>query len=441
MHLRLLRPLWALPLLLSLACKDSDTLSARGQEQQFQAKMNEGHALLGNNAPELAARAFSAASGLAPDRTEPLLQLAEAHRRAGNSGAAILALKQAMTVNPSEAPDIKRKLAERYERDGLTRQAIAVLLELRDSSQLGDLEILQLAHLQTMEGQHEAAFKTLERIQKERPDDVDAKVVEAEILLAKGEEVLAAKLMDRLLEDQPGLTSARVLRARYFLRNGYPEYAEQDLSQIPPEEALRPEFVALRVRVLAELERGADAEKLLTQAVAQYPQNADLLARLAELRWDLGNKDEAQMLVERALKAQPESARALYVRGRLQEGAGNVQRAKEDYGFALTENSRFAPALSRLWRLQDRAGEDDAARASLERLLELGEATLEEKVALADLYARTRTKPEQGLKLIGEALKQDMRNEEYLEIQKELKKALPRKKAPTGPLIMRGGHR
>jgi predicted Zn-dependent protease len=437
---RLLRPLWVLPLLLSLACKDSDTLSARGQEQRFQAKMNEGHALLNENQPELAARAFSAASSLAPDRTEPLIQLAEAQRRAGNSGAAILALKQAMTLNPSEAPDIKRKLAERYERDGLIRQAIAVLLELRDADHLRDAELLRLAHLQTMEGQHDAAFKTLERIQKERPDDLDAKVVEAEILLAKGEEVLAAKLMDRLLEEQPGLTSARVLRARYFLRNGYAEYAEQDLSRIPPEEALLPEYVALRVGVLTELDRRADAEKLLAQAVEQNPRNADLLARLAELRWEAGNTAGAQTLVEQALKAQPESARALYVRGRLHEGAGNVQLARADYGFALTENSRFAPALSRLWRLQARAAEDDAAVVSLERLLELGEASLEEKVALADLYVRTRTKPEQGLKLIAEALKQDARNEEYLEIQKALKKILPRKKA-AGPFIMRGGRR
>ncbi|MET0406722.1 MAG: tetratricopeptide repeat protein [Cystobacter sp.] len=403
--------------------------------------MNEGQALLGDNQPELAARAFSAASGLAPDRTEPLIQLAEAHRRAGNSGAAILALKQAMAVNPSEAPDIQRKLASRYEQDGMLRQAIATLTALRDAAQLGDLEILHLAHLQTMNGQHDEAFKTLERIQKERPDDLDAKVVEAEILLAKGEEVLAAKLMDRLLEEQPGLTTARVLRARYFLRNGYPEYAEQDLAQIPPEEALRPEYVNLRVRVLSELDRRPDAEKLLAQAVAEYPRNADLLARLAEMKWDAGNKTEAQSLLEQALKAQPESARALYVRGRIQEGTGNVPRAKEDYSFALTENPRFAPALSRLWRLQDRMGEDEAARGTLERLLETGEATLEDKVALADLYARTRTRPEQGLKLIGEALKQDMANEEYLEIQKELKKISPKKKAPTGPLIMRGGRR
>lgn len=437
MQSTLSRLLWLLPLLLPLACKDPDTLSVQTRERNFQAKMSEGEALLGSGEPEQAARAFEAASGLMPDNPEPLLMLAEARRREGNPGASILALKRAMTLNPAQAPEIKRKLAERHEQDGRPREAIAVLLELRDADELRDLDILRLARLQTREGQHPAAFQTLERIQRDRPDDVDAKVVEAEILLAKGEEVLAGKLMDRLLEEQPGLTAARLLRADFFLKNGYAQHAEQDLAAVQGEEAMKPEFVSLKTRVLSALERHADAEVFLTTAVAKYPRNADLLARLAETRLAQGNKAGALAAVERALKAQPASARALYVRGRVQEAQGDMKRAKEDYGFALQENPRLLPALSRMWRLQRHAGEEEAAMGSLERLLGAGEASLEEKVALAGLYARTRRRPEQGLKLIAEALKQEAGNPEYLDIQKELKKALPKKKK-SGPIILRG---
>jgi len=440
MHLRLLCPIWALPLLLSLACKDADTRSASSQEQKFQAKMDEGRALMASEQPALAAKSFMQASGMAPDRTEPLLQLSEAHHRAGNSGAAILALKQAMSVNPAETPDIKRKLAERYERDGLHRQAIAVLLEMREAEQLGDLDLLKLAHLQTRDGQHDAAFKTLERIQKNRPDDLDAKVVEAEILLAKGEEVLAAKLMDRLLQEQPGLTAARVLRARYFLRSGYAEYAQQDLEQLAPEVSLRPEIVHLRVDVLSTLDRRPDAEKLLVQAVGQYPQNADLLARLAQTQLELGNPPEAQSRVEQALRAQPGCARALYVRGLIAEAAGDLPRARRDFGMALDENGRFMPALNKLWRIHRQAGETNLARETLEKLVALGEGSLEDKVTLAEMYAQSRTRTDQGLKLIAEALKQDSKNAHYLAIQRDLKKSVPTKK-PSGPLIMRGGRR
>jgi tetratricopeptide (TPR) repeat protein len=437
MQSKLPRLLCALPLLLPLACKDPDTLSVQTQEQKFQARMAEGQALLNSGEPEQAARAFEAASGLMPDNPEPLLLVAEARRREGNPGASILALKRAMTLNPGQAPEIKRKIAERHEQDGRLRDAIATLLELRDADELGDLDVLKLAHLQTQVGEHQAAFQTLERILRERPDDVDAKVVEADILLAKGEEVLATKLMDRLLTEQPGLAAARMLRAKYFLRNGFAEYAEQDLSAVQGEEATKPEFVSLKARVLTQLERHADAEALLTATVAKYPQNADLIARLAETRLKLGNKAGALAAVEQALKVQPDSARALYVRGRLQEAQGDTKRAKEDYGFALQENPGLVPALSRMWRLQQQAGEKEEALGSLERLVGSGEALLEEKVALASLYAETRRRPEQGLKLIAEALKQDAGNPEYLDIQKALKKALPRKKK-SGPIIMRG---
>jgi tetratricopeptide (TPR) repeat protein len=348
-------------------------------------------------------------------------------------------LKQAMTLNPAEAPTVQRKLAERFEQDGLLSKAIEILSELRDNEQLGDLDILKLAHLQILEGQHEAAFKTLERIQRDRPDDVDAKVVEAEILLAKGDELLAAKLMDRLLEEQPGLTTARILRARYFLQNGFAEYAEQDLGQLPAEEAAKPEVIILKSRVLLALDRKAEVETLLAGAVAHYPQNADLLARLAETKLLLGHPAEAQALVERALK-QADSARALYVRARLAEAQGDARRAKEDYRYALTSNPRFGPALSQMWRLHQQAGEKQEARDVLERLVGVGEASLEEKVALAGLYAETRVRIDQGLKLIAEALKQDATNPEYLDIQKALKRSGPKKKV-SGPLIIRGGRR
>ena len=437
MHLRLLRPFWALPLLLSLACKDADTRSASSQEKLYQAKMDEGRALMSSDQPAQAARSFSQASAMAPDRTEPLVLLSDAHHRAGNSGAAILALKQAMELNPAEAPDIKRKLAERYQRDGLSRQAIAVLIEMREADQLGDLDLLRLAHLQTQDGQHDEAFKTLERIQKQRPDDMDAKVVEAEILLAKGEEVLAAKLMDRLLTEQPALTAARVLRARYFLRNGYAEYAQQDLEQLSPEEGLKPENLHLRVEVLTALDRRADAEKLLVQGVLQYPRNADLLARLAQVQLELGNKTEAQSRVDQALKLQPGCSRAFYVRGLLAEAAGDTRRAREDFRMALDENKRFTPALAKLWTLQRQSGDLPGARDSLARLVGAGEGSLDDKVALAELYAQTRSGTEQGLKLIAEALKQDGKNPHYLAIQRDLKKALPTRKA-SGPIIMRG---
>src|SRR5439155_14158131 len=127
-----------------------------------------------------------------------------------------------------------RERAELYRRLGQTTAAIAVLRDLRDANQLTDVELLTLAKLQARTGDSEDAWATLERVQAKKPDDADAKVAEAEILLVKGDEVLAANLMDRLLKANPQLVSARLLRAKYFLTNGYPDMAEADLGQIGP---------------------------------------------------------------------------------------------------------------------------------------------------------------------------------------------------------------
>jgi tetratricopeptide (TPR) repeat protein len=401
--------------------------------------MNEGEALLGSGEPEQAARAFEAASGLMPDNPEPLLLLAEARRREGNAGASILALKRAMLLNPGQAPEIKRKLAERHEEDGRARDAIAVLLELREADELRDLDVLRLARLQTREGQHKEAFQTLERIQRDRPDDVDAKVVEAEILLLKGDELLAAKLMDKLLEQTPTHTEARLLRARYFLNSGYPQEAEKDLARVTAQDAGRLDVVTLRARVLTLLGRHAEAEAALTRLVEAYPRDPDALAQLAETKLNMDQHAEAQQLVDKALGFRPRFARALYVRARALEAQGNPKGAEESYRYALTSDPGFAPALSRMWRLHEQASRRTEAMNTLEKLLFMGEASLEEKAALAGMYASSRTQVERGRKLIEEALRHEPGNEAYLATREALLKAAPPKQRGGGPVILRGG--
>ncbi len=433
--------LCVLSLLLPLACKDQESNSVQKQALTVEQKLEEGQRLMAEGFPERAVKSFREASGLQPDSTEALLLLAEAHRRSGNRGAAILALKQVSVIDPSETSFVQRQLAEVYERDGLIPQAVETLLELRDSEQLEEEDLLHLARLQARQGQPEEAFKTLERIQRERPDDPDAKVVEAEILLIKGEELLAANLMDRLLTEKPELVSARLLRARYFLNNGYPELAEQDLGLLQGEASRRPEVLALRARVLHVLGRYAEAESLLSGGVAGNPDDAELLAWLAETKLYLGRLSEAQSLVERALRQRPQFARALYVRARALEGQGNLRRAMEDYRYSLSSDPGFSPALARMWRLHRQLGDEAEALSTLERLVGLGEASLEEKVSLAEIYARQQTRQERGLKLIEEALRRDKGNARYLAIKKQLEKTAPRKKKKkrTGPVILRGG--
>lgn len=436
------RSFWALTLLLPLACKDPEVATTEVRSDSYQSKLAEGRAHLANGKAGAALKSFHAAAGLAPTKPEPLVFIAEASRQEGRYGAAILALKQAEALEAGNDPVIQKQLADLYRRDGHPAQAISTLVALREANQLTDPELLMLARLQARERDPDGAFQTLERIQRDRPDDVDAKLAEAEVLLIKGEEVLAARLMDRLVEQAPTLTAARLLRARYFLNSGFPEDAEKDLAKVAPGDEGKAEVVMLRARVLTAQERHAEAETMLTQAVDADPRNPDLLAQLGETKLLLAKYPEAQQLVDKVLRVRPHYGRALYVRARSLEAQGRIKDAEESYRYALTAEPGFAPVLSRMWRLDVKAGRKEQAVKALEQLFFMGEASADEKVALAELYAGSKSQLERAKKLIDEALARDPKNERFLAIRASIEKATvkpARPKGPSGPVIIRGG--
>jgi tetratricopeptide (TPR) repeat protein len=437
--LRILRLTAFLPLLLTVACKDPETAAVQARAETYESRLAEGRTLMSSQQPERAARAFRAAANMARERVEPLLLLAEAHRAAGNEASAVLALKEAQALSPGDDPDIQRQMVEIYRKEGHIDEAIATLVAMREAGQLQDSELLTLARLQARNGDPDAAFKSLEPILTESLDDPAAKVVEAEILLIKGEELLAAKLMDRLIEENPGLIEARLLRVRYFLNSGYPEVAEQDVAGIVGKDGKRPEVVLLRARILTELERYEEASEALTQLVEENPEHLEALAQLAEAKVNLGKNRDAQELVDKVLSLKANFPRALYVRGRLLEAQGDKRGAQENYGYALTADPRFAPALARVWRLQQQGDQKQEAMETLEKLYALGEASLEEKIALAEMYAERKVRLERGRKIVDELLKREPGNPKYVALKASLTPAPTKKKKSSGPLILRGG--
>ena len=437
MHLRILRLTPFLSLLLPLACKDPEIAAVQARTSSYESKLAEGRTLMAANQPAQAAKAFRSAANTAPENPEPLLLLAEAFRAAGDDSQAVLAFKEAEAIVPGSDPALQKQIAEIYRRQGQIESAIATLVVLRDADQLTDLEMLALARMQARTGDTDGAFKSLEPIQRERPDDPDAKTVEAEILLIKGEELLAAKLMDRLIEENPGLIEARLLRVRYFLTSGYADVALQDLAGITGKDANRPEVVMLRARILTKLEKYTEVETELTRFTEENPDNVEALAVLAETKLLLKNPTEAQQLVDKVLRLRAQYPRALYVRALALEMAGDKRGAEEHYNYALTADPRFAPALSRVWRMQQEAGLKSEAMRTLERLYRIGEASVEEKVTLASMYADSKTNLEKGRKLIDEALQREPGNPKYVAIKAALTQAAPKKKG-GGIVIMRG---
>ena len=77
--------------------------------------------------------------------------------------------------------------------------------------------------------------------------------------------------------------------------------------------------------------------------------------------------------------------------------------------------------------------------SALERLYFMGDASLEQKIALAGLYADSRIQVDRGLKIVEEALRKDPAHPRYLELKARLKEAGARTRVKKRPVILRGG--
>lgn len=405
--------------LTALGCRDPEQVATENKLRRARAAIDEAKAHLAKEEPREAIRVLRRAVSAWPTDPTPYLLLAEAQRKAGNDTAAALALKQAQEYASSE-PSVRLQLAQLLQLMGHLQPALKLFLELRDAMQLSHEGVLNLARLQSRLGDPEGAFKTLEFIQSKRPDDVDAKIVEGEVLLSSGEELLAARLMDRLIEQHPSSAPVRLLRARYFLSSGYPQLAEQDLDALSPASKEQRDAVELRARVLNQLKRYDESVGVLKPLLEARPQDSVLIALLAETELALGNTDRAQELVDKALAIRANDARALYVRARALETKGELKEATYGYQLVLKTDPAFGPALSRVWRIYLHRGEKAEAMGALERLFYINEASLEEKVALAELCADTGTQLALGRKLIDEALRKEPANVRFRLIKGKL---------------------
>lgn len=433
------RPFWwilAVALVGLAGCKDPETAARQARIETSEEKLAEGRGLIDAGRYAEAVVALRSAASINPENASIYVLMAEAQQLSGNEGAAILSMKQASDLSRGD-PTLKKALADLYRKGGHTAQAITAFAELRDQNLLTDPEILTLSRMQAHQGDIDGAFKTLELIQRREPDNAPAKVLEAEILLLKGDEILAANLMDRLVSTT-GLADAWLLRARYFLNSGRADLAESDLSQIKGEDADRREVVQLRARVLNDLKRHLEAEAELRKLLERRPNDDELIAQLAEsILYQEGRAGEAEELVDQALSHRPRYPRALYVRARALEAQGELKRAAENYQYALKSDPSFAPALSRIWRLYRHRGEKGEAMSALERLFFMGEASIEEKVALAELYADSKINLARGRRLMDEVLRRDPTNAHYRQLRARLGRAATPK--DRGPVIIRGG--
>ncbi len=427
-------------------CKNEQQKEAIARDLQAVDALRQGRTALAEQKFSQAIDWFKKSLAEHPDEVSTYLLLSEAYRRAGEPSVALLTLQQAKRLSTQDDPSLSRALIDLYLENKTPNNAIEELQKLQRTDLLTELELLELTWLLARQGRTEEAFQVLTVIQTRAPDDIEAKVVEAEVLISAGSDVLAGKLMDRLVQESPSVTSVRVLRAKFFMSKGRPDLCHEELEAVATADMRRSDVVALRVKSLNLGGEPEKAEKLLSELVEIDADDLQSLSLLAETQLEAKKLDEARVTVDKVLVKSPQDPRGLTVRARLERAARHDDAALSLVNTALQSDGDFAPALSMSWSLQKQAGEVLKAIETLQRLVFLNEASQAEKLELVALYLEAHTQTARAKKIVEEVLEADPKNQQALGLRSQLAKSGSHKRpskpgSSSGVQIIRPGRR
>jgi tetratricopeptide (TPR) repeat protein len=351
---------------------------------------------------------------------EAWFQLAAAEARRGRFGAADTAIATATDLNPlrpglfflkgwiaeslgrlDEARDDFGRHLEIHGDDVGTRRRLAVLLARQNRFKEAWREARQIAHArpQDLDARHleaDLAFQSgaegdgmrlVNRLREDFPNNWDALSVRVSLLARHGRGKLAVAEAERWLAGRPQDLRARLLAASARELSGDVPGAIRHLEQLVKE---APDSLAPRVMLARAYEEGgrrAEAEPVWVEAHQRFPQVHAVAFDLALCREKLGNIPGAEAAVRDVLAREPNNATALNFLGylladhnrNLEEAVNLIRRALE----AEPNNGAFLDSLGwafyRLGRLSD-------ARAQLEKALTLsgGDPVIHEH--LGDVY-------------------------------------------------------
>jgi len=310
-----------------------------------------------------------------PDYWATRVLLAEIYRTLGNSVRADQLVAEVAPLIPDTADAwYLRSLATLSFAEAARCAQRAVE---RDSGHA--LALSRLARLQTQLDQLDEALATARRLVQVQPADLDARLLEAEVLLRRHAFKLVVDICTEVLQAHPDFQIARVYRAHAYRRLKRFDLALADYDALMAPGTARPGTVPIwycyqRAAVLWMMGRATDALADYEQvhAVVGRPHYAD--ARRAVILHELDRDTEALLVLDEAIRQtdEPWLAQILACLAGRTAPAELVQAAEGMAPTAPGVRARTCEAFyyageTCLWR-----GEHSAARAWFQRCLQTG---------------------------------------------------------------------
>ena len=274
------------------------------------------------------------------------------------------------------------------------------------------------------QGKLDEALVLCRQLLARNPDDIDAVVVIAEILVARGERDEAIATYSRQIELRPDRALAYYKRGNLLKDAGQSEAAVADydraigidpnyayalcnrgvvLSRLGRLEAalesydravaITPDDVVAqfnRADVLRELERSEEALVAYGHILAMKPDHLQSYCNRGVLLTELERYDEARADFERALSLSSEVPDIYFGRGRLLHRLQHFELALADYQHAFTLNPDYAAAYFARGEVLGELGRSPEAMASLDRALALRPGYPEAHLGRARLLIKQR---------------------------------------------------
>jgi tetratricopeptide (TPR) repeat protein len=257
--------------------------------------------------PLKAVAVLSEAVGLNPDLAEAWYELANQQHQLGQISEAENAYKRALTLAPGHGP---AKLGLGRALNILDRFGEAETILARGCSEehhpdLTAAMLDQLLSAQTRQNRHEAALKTIARLQTLNPERLDLQAQKADLLLdlARFDEALA--LIRGMLARQPGSVKLHEQYNHVLYQLGRESELLTSYDQAPQTS----EMQMSRALFVLTQQRGDEAEKLFSQILAREPDNLNALVSAAAALDVAGRHDAAMTICEKALARQPDDPR------------------------------------------------------------------------------------------------------------------------------------
>ena len=307
-----------------LASRKGDLASAAGEVQralELDPKSSSAHLAMATvrllqKDPPRSEQEFKAAAELAPARSMTRLRYAEFKGQIGQPDQAKVILKEITRQAPDYFP------------------AWCLLSQVA----LG-------------EKKYDESLTLLDNVFSRDPENLDARLLQTDVLLAKGEAPKAVKELERLDQSYPDAPLIKYRLARGYLQNNN---LAQALVTAKRAVAVKPDYPEA-ILLVGELNlRAGDAQSVagaMEDLLKKHPKLASAQLLLAGAYQSLGRLDDSAAVIREQIKASPQVADGYFRLGLILRQQNKTDEARQAFEKALELSPRNLPSIDQLVEL------------------------------------------------------------------------------------------